>query len=340
LITQRTRCRVRFGFAAIAGIIGVNRVFLYSASGLRPEYRNTRLTPILLAAAIAVAAPRFTLSEIAPGVFAALADPADGRTLGNAGFVIGSEAVLVVDAFASEEAAERLLAEIRSRTKLPVRFAVLTHFHSDHIGGAGALAKAGATILGHEGVRAWGRRDWQTDLDAKARERYAGLRLPDMTYRDRVTVRLGDREIEIFHRPGHSGSDSLVAVPDARVLFGGDLVQRRTLPGLTYARTEAWVGTLDELLREDADGTFVPGHGSLARALDVRLFRDYLNGLRLAVSRALSEGKRGTALLEAVKPQLAARYGTWAEFEQLDRNVADMEKELTGTKAYPPALPR
>jgi len=289
---------------------------------------------------VAAGEPRLTVNEVAPGVFAAIADPDDPRAGGNSGFVIGAESVLVVDASGSPEGAERLLSEIRSRTKLPVRFAVLTHFHSDHMGGAAVLAKAGAAVLAHENVRAWARRDWQPDLDDAARARYAGLRLPDVTFRDRVSIDLGGRTVEVFHRPGHTGSDSIVTVPDARVLFGGDLVQRRTIPGLTFADTEAWVATLDTFLRDYPDWTFVPGHGSVARALDVRLFRDYLTGLRLAVARAIQEGQSGAALLDTVRKQLAARYGTWAESAHLDANIADVEKELTGTKAYPPAPPR
>ena len=283
--------------------------------------------------------PAFSVVEAAPGVFAAIADPSDARTTGNAGFVVGSESVVVVDAFASEEGAERLLAEIRARSKNPVRFLVLTHFHSDHAGGAAVFARAGATILAHESVRAWVRREWQTDLDAKARERYAKLPLPDVTYRDNVTLWLGDRSVQVFHRPGHTGSDSLVAVPEARVLFGGDLIQKRTIPGLRFANTAEWMQTLDGLLKDDPGWTFVPGHGAVGHALDLRLFRDYLNNVRLAVSRALAEGKRGTALRDAVKTQLASRYSSWAEFSQVDENIADVEAELTGTKVYPPAPP-
>jgi cyclase len=285
------------------------------------------------------APPAFAVVEAAPGVFAAIADPSDSRTTGNAGFVVGSESVVVVDAFASEEGAERLLAEIRARTKNPIRFLVLTHFHSDHAGGAAVFARAGATVLAHENVRAWIRREWQADLDAPARQRYAKLRLPDVTYRERVTLWLGDRSVEVFHRPGHSGSDSLVAVPEARVLFGGDLVQKRTLPGLRFARTADWMQTLDGLLKDYPDWTFVPGHGAVGHALDLRLFRDYLNNLRLAVSRGLADGQSGSSLRDAVKAQLASRYASWAEFSQVDENIADVEAELTGRKVYPPAPP-
>lgn len=297
------------------------------------------LVAALLAVQVAAASPRFSITEVAPGVFAAIADPTDESSLGNAGFVVGSEAVLVVDSFATPEAAERLLSEIRSRTPLPLRFAVLTHFHRDHMGGSAVFAKAGATVLAHEGVRAWARREWQPGLTENQKAQYAALRLPDITYRDRVSVWLGGRAVEVFHRPGHSGSDSIVSVPDARVVFGGDLVQNDSIPGLASARSDAWVTTLDGLLQGFPDATFVPGHGSPGKALKVRFFRDYLRGLRLNVSRATAEGKSGAALVEAVKPLLAERYARWTGFEHVDRNIADLETELNGTKAYPPALP-
>ena len=295
---------------------------------------------LLLAAVLAAAAlPRFSVAEVAPGVFAAIADPSDQTSLGNAGFVVGSDGVLVVDTFASEAAARRLLSEIRARTPLPVRFVVLTHFHSDHAGGSSVFAKAGAVVLAHENVRAWVRREWQAGLSADQRARYAALRLPDVTYRDGVSVWLGDRAVEVRHLPGHTGSDSIVNIPGARVVFGGDLVQKATIPGLTFANSEAWLSTLKEIFEDYPDGTFVPGHGEPGKALDVRFFRDYLRGLRLAVSRAVADGKSGKALVESVKPLLAERYATWAGFDHADQNIADMEAELKGTKAYPPAPP-
>jgi cyclase len=298
------------------------------------------MTAPLLAAMLALsgaATPRFTVKEAAPGVFAVITDPAGEPTHGNAGFVIGSDGVLVVDSFAAPEAAERLLAEIRSRTSLPVRFLVDTHFHRDHIGGNAVFAKAGAVVLAHENVRAWARREWEAGLTPEERSRYAALRLPDVTFRDAISVWLGDRRIEVFHRPGHTGSDSIVRVPDARVVFGGDLVLKNCIANVSLARTDAWVATLDELLRDDPSAVFVPGHGDLARPLDVKLFRDYIRGLRLAVARTRSEGKSGPPLVEAVRRELWPRYGSWTWSEYLDGSIADVESELSGTKAYPPA---
>jgi cyclase len=293
-----------------------------------------------LSAAEPAAAPRFTVKPVASGVFAAIADINDETSLGNAGFIVGSDGVLVVDSFATPAAAERLLAEIRSKTSLPVRYVVNTHFHRDHVGGNAVFAKAGAVILAHENVRAWARREWQKDLTPEQRAHYSVITLPDVTYRDRASVWLGDRRIEMFHRPGHTGSDSIVVVPDAAVVFGGDLVLHGAIANTQLGRTDGWIATLDELLRDYPSATFVPGHGDLSRTLDVRLFRDYLRNLRLAVERGRSEGKPGAALVEAVRRELQSRYGSWTWFEHVDGSIGDVEAELNGTKVYPPAPSR
>src|SRR5215475_7273079 len=77
----------------------------------------------------------FTLVPVGDGVYAAIARDGDTAALGNAGFVVGTDGVLVVDTFATVPAAEELAAEIKKITPLPVRYVVNTHYHYDHIGG-------------------------------------------------------------------------------------------------------------------------------------------------------------------------------------------------------------
>src|SRR5215831_5825262 len=89
--------------------------------------------------------PDFTIKKLADGVYAAIG--ADGGKAGsNAGFIVGSNAVLVVDTFQDVAPAKDLLAEIRKVTNLPIRFVVNTHYHLDHTGGNAVFAEAGATI--------------------------------------------------------------------------------------------------------------------------------------------------------------------------------------------------
>jgi len=291
-----------------------------------------------------VTATHFTLVRAGDGVWAAIARPGDPDAVGNAGFVVGSDAVLVVDAFATPAGAEELAAQIRQITPLPIRWLVNTHYHFDHVGGDAVFSKAGAAVVAHENVRAWVRTEnlkWRKEITAEDREKLARLVLPDVTFRDGVTIWLGDRRVDVFFRPGHTGGDAVVFVPFADVLFGGDLIWRDVVPNLIDSSTDAWVDTLDGFLQSYPATTFVPGHGTVGHALEVRLFRDFLSGLRLSIARAMSEGVEGPALVDKVRSGLRPRYGTWTWFDDfLPRDVEWTVEEMKGTKKLPkPASP-
>src|SRR5258707_11569496 len=123
----------------------------------RPAMRTRTLgllLCVLLCSSFAIAAdtPDFTVKKLAEGVYAAVSG--DGSKAGsNAGFVVGSNGVLVVDTFVSTAAARDLLAEIRKITNLPIRFVVNTHYHLDHTGGKAVFAEAGAPILAQRNLR-------------------------------------------------------------------------------------------------------------------------------------------------------------------------------------------
>ena len=267
----------------------------------------------------------FRVVEVKPGVFAAIADPRREGAVGNAGFVVGSASVLVVDSFATEAVAEKLLAEIRRRNPLPIRWLVDTHHHRDHCGGNAAFAKAGATIVASEPAR------------ERMREKMPPAALPSVTYRDAMSIWLGDRRVDVFTKAGHTGGDSLVSVPDADVLFGGDLLQKATVPNLADADSEAWVKTLDELARRFPTATLIPGHGDVARPLDMRALRGYLVGLRAAVAGELRKGKSGAGLAEAVLPTFAPSYRGWTWSDRIPESVTSVERELTGKTASRPS---
>src|SRR5215470_7111372 len=150
-------------------------------------------------------AKHFRVVPVRENVYAAIAAPGDRDSVGNAGFIVGKEGVVVVDAFATRAGAEELLAEIRRRTSAPVRWVVNTHYHFDHVGGDAVFARAGASVVAHENERAWVRTEnlkWRKEITAEDREMLAHLVLPDVTHRDGLTIWLGDRRIDVLSRPG------------------------------------------------------------------------------------------------------------------------------------------
>ena len=106
-------------------------------------------------AAPAFSAPLpFVLKQVGPGVYAAIDGP-EHKAGSNAGFVIGDDGVLVIDAFFNVDAARALVGEIHRLTPKPIRFLVNTHYHADHTGGDQPLRDAGAVIIAHKNVHGW-----------------------------------------------------------------------------------------------------------------------------------------------------------------------------------------
>jgi len=283
--------------------------------------------------------PDFTIKKIGEGVYAAISG--DGSKAGsNAGFIVGSNGVAVVDTFVDVAPAKDLLAEIHKVTNLPIRYVINTHYHLDHTGGNAVFAEAGATIVAHRNLRGWLRTEnlkfFGANPKPEQKARVEALVVPDMVYSDAVDIYLGSRLVQVRYMPGHTGGDSVVSVPDANVVFGGDLVWQHHLPNLIDATTDAWIKTLDKLLTDHPAATFVSGHGDVATASDVRDFRDYLAALRQAVGKTQAAGKSGQELIDAVTAELEPKYGSWGFSKAfLQRNISQTADELAGKKKVP-----
>ncbi len=289
------------------------------------------------------AEPDFKLEKIGPGVWAAIVNDA-GKAGGNAGFVIGEDSVAVIDTFQDPEPARVLVAEIRKITKLPIRFAINTHYHLDHVNGNDVLAAAGALIVAQRNVRAWIRTENVKMLDppvtAEKKARVASLTLPNVIYDDHIDLYLGSRRIAVRYYPGHTGGDSVVWVPDAHVVFCGDMLWKDHIPNLIDASTGAWVKTLDALPKDYGVSTWVPGHGGIADAHDLDTFRKYLADLRAAIQREQAAGKSGVALVQAILPGLQTKYGKWGFFSDYARlDIEQTADEVKGKKRIPRPTP-
>jgi cyclase len=286
-----------------------------------------------------VAAPgpsHFRIVPVGTGSFAAVAKEGDRSSVGNAGFVVGSTGVLVVDTFATEDAARELLAEIRKATSQPIRWVVNTHYHFDHLGGDAVFRREGAVIVSQENVRRWTRTEnlkWRKEISDADRAMRDALVLPDVTFADGVTLQLGGLSAQVLFRAGHTGGDCIVRIPESDVVFGGDLFWNATVPNTVDANTAAWIETLDGLVRAYPSANFVAGHGEPGRALAVRFFRDYLGTLRQVVARDIERKLSGQALGEDAVQTLKPRYGAWTWFEQFAQaNALQAEQEMRGTK--------
>jgi cyclase len=214
-----------------------------------------------------------------------------------------------------------------------------THYHLDHTGGNAVFAEAGAAIVAQRNLRGWLRTEnlkfFGPNPKPEDKARVEALILPDEVYSDALDIYLGSRLIQVRYMLGHTGGDSVVMVPDAYVVFGGDLIWQKHLPNLIDATTSDWVKTLEKLLADHPSATFVSGHGDVATPDDVRDFRDYLVTLRDDIAKAQAAGKSGQELVDTVSGQLKDKYGQWGFARFMPRNIEQTAAELSGTKKVP-----
>src|SRR2546426_2575372 len=192
--------------------------------------------PFLLLQGLSQLPDRLPVRELAPGVYAVLGATgrgSEGRP--NAGFIVTGDGVVVIDALASPAQGEQLVRVIRSVTREPIRWLVLTHHHPDHHFGAVVLRRAGARVIAHPDV--------STGVDEQSREAaesawklvvgkaqlggfaYAGV--PDWAVVTTDTLWLRSETVGIspaWRGAAHTAGDLIVGLAPERVLFAGDLL--------------------------------------------------------------------------------------------------------------------
>ncbi|MFC5155361.1 MBL fold metallo-hydrolase [Streptomyces amakusaensis] len=199
--------------------------------------------------------------EVAEGVHAYI-QPDGGWCLNNAGLVVGDDGQsLLVDTAATEHRARLLRTEVLYRSAAPPRAVVNTHFHGDHTFGNSLFPEA--LIVAHELTR--------TEMDS-AGLRLTGLwpevrwgdlsiALPDITYRESMTLHIGGVRADLVHiGPAHTTNDTVVWLPERRVLFTGDLVMSGVTPFCLMGSVSGSLLAMERLRAFGAE-TIVPGHG-------------------------------------------------------------------------------
>ena len=293
----------------------------------------------------APAALPFVLKQVGPGVYAAIDGP-EHEAASNAGFVIGDDGVLVVDAFFTPDAAKALVAEIHRLTPRPIRYVVNTHYHLDHTGGDQVLHDAGAIIIAHRNVRGWVRTEngrlFGDRITPELEARIAAEPLPDLVTDKDLTVWLGSRKVVVRTVLGHTGGDLTVFVPDAKVLFTGDMLWRKVPPNLIDGSVAEWTATDADFehMPDAAHITFVPGHGDVANVGDVQDFRSYLLDLRRLVGEGRTAGLERDALAQSAASKLRRLHPDWTISDRAAAaEVRYMADELAGTKRRPVPVP-
>ncbi len=250
----------------------------------------------------------------------------------NAGFVIIKHGVVVFDALGTPSLGWALLQEIRKRTKEPIRYNVLSHYHADHIYGLQAFRDHTDTII----IAQDRARDYKEENE-ETNEEHSQQRLdqrrealapwvnkdtrvvpPDITFADRMTLSLGDRTFQmIYAGPAHSASDMMMMVEPDGVLFAGDIVQNGRIPFMNAddVDTKQWLRALGEV--EKLHPKFViPGHGRPSTAVKeaIAFTRGYITFVRSAMSAAVDSW---------TDFDVAYRSTDWSKYEKMPAFAAN-----------------
>jgi quinoprotein relay system zinc metallohydrolase 2 len=284
------------------------------------------------------AAEGVEVTEIAPGVFVhqglyELQSPQNRGDMANASFVVGDDAVAVIDTLGSAVMGRELRDAIRAVTDKPIRYVINTHMHPDHVFGNAAFKQDDPAFVGHyklaRGLASRAKRYLMINRQMLGEDAFKGIEiiLPTIAVEDRLTLDLGGRNLVLEAQPtAHTDNDLIITDTATDTLFLGDLLFSVHVPTLDGS-IKGWLALIDELSRREA-ARVVPGHGPHAMKYPEALKPEqlYLATIAADVRQLIKDGK---TLEDAIKTAGSSQRDAWKLFDHYHvRNVTEAFAEL------------
>ncbi len=285
-----------------------------------------------------MAEKKISFTEVGEGLwaFTAEGDP-------NTGVIIGDDSVMIVDAQATPRLAAKVVEKIRTTTDKPIKYVVLSHYHAVRV--LGASAYGASEIIMSEKARAMvaerGKEDWDSEFQRFPRlfqghESIPGLTWPTLTFNQRATFYLGKRRVDLsFLGRAHTAGDIVAYVPDANVMFTGDIVEYHSACYCGDAHFTDWPATLEAIRSFDVDA-IAPGRGDafvgkarVGEALDNTI--DFVTSTYRPIARVARGGGSLKEAWDACRAACDPKFASYAIYEHcLPFNVARAYDEALG----------
>jgi glyoxylase-like metal-dependent hydrolase (beta-lactamase superfamily II) len=246
----------------------------------------------------------------------------------NTGIVIGDDAVMVIDTQATPVMAQDVIRRIREVTDKPIKYVVLSHYHAVRVLGASAyqpqhvIASDDTLAL----IKERGEQDKASEIGRFPRlfrnveSVPVGLTWPTLTFNGKMTLWLGQLEVQLLQLGrGHTAGDTVVWLPQERILFSGDLVESDATPYAGDAYFKDWPATLDKLAALKPN-KLVPGRGPALEneaqvVAGLNGTRAFVSDVYAAVQAGAAAGKDLTAVYKETMQALRPKYGQWVIFD-------------------------
>ncbi|KAB8189131.1 MBL fold metallo-hydrolase [Nonomuraea phyllanthi] len=246
-------------------------------------------------------------TELAKGVYGLMANrlPKD-----NNGLIIGSKAALVVDAGITPGVGKYLQEVVKKITDKPVRYLANTTFHGDHTFGNVAFPDDVAIVSSRLNKASMTDLEKEKELRGESMYGDPGMeevvtwREPDIVFDRFCEIDLGGRVVHLWHfGTGNGSGDTLVHVPDARVVWAGNFLRHAGMPPMLLAGDPIGYSRSIRAMKATLElDRFVPGHGPLSDAEpSVSWMLSYLENMAASVDRYRSEGMDLDTMMDTIE---------------------------------------
>jgi glyoxylase-like metal-dependent hydrolase (beta-lactamase superfamily II) len=276
--------------------------------------------------------------EVGPDLFAYTAegDP-------NTGVIVGDDSCAVFDAQATPAMAQQVIERVRTVTDKPIKYVILSHYHAVRVLGASAY-RAQGIIASQETCRLIaerGQQDWDSEYGRFPRlfrdaQSIPGLTWPTLAFEREMTLFLGKRQVKLVQLgAGHTSGDIVAWVPDAQVMFSGDLIEYHSACYCGDAHLRAWPQTLNAI-RDFDPKSVAPGRGdalgdrpTVLEAL--AMTRDFFSTLYGVTEISVAKGRTLKETFAATRDAMDPKFGSFAIYEHcLPFNVSRAFDEASG----------